>query len=148
MSLSYIILTAAAWAIFFCAVRPREWHRYYPQRLFGALLGTLFDLIGVVTFQWHYLGPTTGGLSLWSDLGVAPAEAGLFTWSLRRLGRWPGAVWAFWILGNTLGELVFMRRGWIVYGHWRPLKALVFYVVYFLCLRMHLILLDWLEGRM
>lgn len=145
--MSYILLTVFFWAAFFWAVRPAEWRRYYPHMLFGALLGTLSDLVGVTTFQWHYFGPTTGGLSLWSDLGVAPAEAGLFAWSLRRFARWSWAVWLFWTIGNTLGEWIFVRRDWIVYGYWHPVKAFLFYVGYFLCLRAHQSFTDWLEGR-
>jgi len=145
--MSYVLLTIGLWAGFFWAVRPNEWRRYYPLMLFGALLGTVSDLIGVTTFQWHYFGPTTGGLSLWSDLGVAPAEAGLFSWSMRRFARWQWTVWAFWTIGNALGEWVFVRQDWIAYGYWHPIKAFLFYVGYFLCLRFHEGFLTWLEGR-
>ena len=140
-------MTIMFWAAFFWAVRPREWRRYYPQVLFGALLGTICDLVGVTTFQWHYFGPTTGGLSLWADLGVAPAEAGLFIWSLRRFARWQWAAWGFWTIGNAFGEWLFVRRDWIVYGYWHPIKAFLFYVGFFICLRSHQALLDWLEAR-
>ena len=105
------------------------------------------DLIGVTTLQWRYLGPTTEGLSLWSDLGVSPAEAGLFAWTLRRFARWQWAVWLFWTIGNTCGEWIFVRMDWISYGGWRPVKAFLFYIGYFLCLRVHLCFLDWLEGK-
>ena len=145
--MTYILLTIAAWSAFFWLVRSAEWRRYYPQMLFGALLGTLSDLIGVTTFQWHYFGPTTGGLSLWSDIGVAPAETALFTWSLRRFSRWQWAAWLFWTIGNAVGEWVFVRRDWIVYGYWQPLKAFLFYVGFFACLHLHWQFLTWLEGR-
>lgn len=143
---SYILLTIAFWAAFFVAVRPGEWRAYYPLVLFGGLLGTLSDLIGVTTYQWHYFGPTTGGLSLWSDLGVAPAQAGLFAWSLRRYPRWRWVLWLFWTAGNAAGEWLFVQRDWILYGYWHPLKAFLFYVGFFLCLRLHERFVGWLEG--
>ncbi|NLG85164.1 MAG: hypothetical protein GX493_11295, partial [Firmicutes bacterium] len=67
--MGYILLTAVFWLAFFILVPRRVWRRLYPEILFGALVGTISDLIGVTTFQWHYLGPTVGGLSRWADLG-------------------------------------------------------------------------------
>lgn len=145
--MGYILLTGAFWVAFFMLVPRREWRRLYSQMLFGALCGTIADLIGVGTFQWHYLGPTVCGLSLWADLGVAPAQAGLFAWSLRRFPRRSWLVWVFWILGNTFGEWFFVKRGWIIYGYWRPVKAFLFYLGFFAFLRLHGSFVAWLEGR-
>ena len=144
--MGYILLTAAFWLAFFRFVPRSEWRSLYPRMLFGGLCGTIADLIGVGTFQWHYLGPTVCGLSLWADLGVAPAQAGLFAWTFRRFpGRlWP--IWGFWILGNTLGEWLFVKRGWILYGYWQPVKAFLFYVGFFTLLRLHDLFLARLEG--
>lgn len=144
--MSYVLAAAMLWAAFFWAVGPREWRRYYPQVLFGALLGTICDLVGVTTYQWHYFGPTTGGLSLWSDLGIAPPQAGLFAWFRRRFPLWHWAAWLSFSLANTLGEWLLVRRDWIVYGAWRPLKAFLFYLGFFGVLRLHQIFLDWLEA--
>jgi len=142
------MITAVFWAVFFLVVRPSDWYRYYPQMLFGAILGTLCDLIGVATGQWNYLGPTTGGLSLWSDLGIAPAEAALFLWSGRRFShRFNWLSWLFWPVGNTLGEWLLVRGHLIAYGHWRVSKALAFYLAFFIVLRLHQHFLNWLEGR-
>jgi len=145
--MAYILLTVAVWAAFFWAVRPGRWRSYYPQIVFGALLGTLCDLAGVTAFQWHYFGPTTGGLSLWSDIGVAPAEAGLFAWSMRTFPRRRWLFWIFWTAGNAAGEWVFVRADWIVYGYWHPLKAFIFYVGFFAVIRLHMFFCDWLEAR-
>ncbi|MGQ9779546.1 MAG: hypothetical protein ACUVRM_06680 [Bacillota bacterium] len=145
--MGYILLAVAFWLAFFVLVPRAAWRSLYPEILFGALLGTISDLIGVGTFQWHYLGPTVCGLSLWADLGVAPPAAGLFIWSLGRFRRHPWSVWGFWVLGNTLGEWFFVRRGWIIYGYWHPLKAFLFYLGFFILLRLHHFFLVWLEER-
>ena len=75
--MAYILVTVALW-VFFLLWVPYERTRYYPTLLFSALLALVADLYGVTFDQWAYHGPVVGTLSLWSDLGIAPAESGLF----------------------------------------------------------------------
>jgi hypothetical protein len=131
--MSYILTTIALWVTFFILVPVKAWRKYYPTLIFAALLGTISDLLGVVLDQWAYYGPVVGALSLWSDLGIAPAEAGLFirffpspSKSWLQIGYW-----ILWAIGNAAFEWFFVWVGWIGYDHWNPLRAGIFYLFFF-----------------
>jgi hypothetical protein len=131
--MSYIFTTIALWAIFFLLVPFKEWRKYYSTLLFAALLGTISDLLGVVLDQWAYYGPVVGTLSLWSDLGIAPAEAGIFIRlfpSSQNNGLQIG-YWILWAVVNATFEWFFVWVGWIGYDHWNPIRAGIFYLFFF-----------------
>ncbi len=135
--MAYILTTIVLWVLLVLLVPAREWRRYYPTLLFSALLGTISDLLGVVLNQWSYYGPVVGSLSLWSDLGIAPAEGGIF------LRLFPGQkfgprtrllrifYWGLWAFFNAILELFFVRMGWIGYHRWNTWKAFIFYLFFF-----------------
>lgn len=131
--MAYILTTILLWTAFALAVPFRHWRRYYPALIFTALLGTVCDLLGVVFDQWVYYGPVVGALSLWSDLGIAPAEGGLFVRffpaSANRAVRF-GYLLA-WSLVNAGFEWFFVWVGWIGYDHWNPGRAFLFYIGFF-----------------
>lgn len=131
--MAYILTTITLWSLFALLVSLKKWRLYYPVIIFAALLGTISDLLGVVFDQWAYYGPVVGALSLWSDLGIAPAEGALFiywfpvkkAWLIRLLYI------GLWSLANAVMEWFFVWVGWIGYDHWNPLKAFLFYWFFF-----------------
>lgn len=131
--MAYILTTVALWAIFALLVPFHEWRKYYPTLLFSALLGIIADLLGVVFDQWVYYGPIVGNLSLWSDLGIAPAEGGLFIRLFPNKGNRliQSGFWLLWSVGNALFEWFFVWVGWIGYDHWNPFRASIFYLLFF-----------------
>lgn len=108
-----------------------QWRRYYPALLFTGLLAMVSDLLGVVFLQWEYIGPTTGGVSLWSDLGIAPPSGGLAVYLHNKFPKWAWLNWSFWIIANAIGERFFVGWGLIRYHHWDSLKATLFYFLFF-----------------
>jgi len=129
----YIWCTLILWVLFKLCVPWREWRNYYPVFLFSALLGTVCDLWGIVNGQWLYHGPTVGGLSLWSVIGMAAAEGGLFI-RLYPTGRGWGMQLLYlfgWAVVNTVCEWGFVQAEWIGYLRWNPLKAFIFYLFFF-----------------
>lgn len=129
----YIVCTFFLWLMFKLFVPWREWRDYYPVFLFTALLGTLCDLWGIAYGQWLYHGPTVGGLSLWAVVGMAAAEGGLFI-RLYPAGRSRGIQGLYllgWSVINTFCEWWFVQMGWIDYLQWNPLRAFVFYILFF-----------------
>ncbi len=132
--MAYILVTIALWAIFALVVPFSKWRDYYPTLLATALLGTLCDLLGVTFDQWIYYGPTVGHLSLWSDLGIAPAEGGLFVrFFPKQLSHVYQVIYIVgWSLLNALFEWFFVWMGWIGYDHWSVLRAFIFYILFFL----------------
>ena len=134
--MAYILTTIALWVYFALAVPLRNWRHYYPTLIFSALLGTISDLLGVVLDQWAYYGPKVGGLSLWSDLGIAPAEGGIFI-RMMPAGRWSRLrfpYWILWAIVNAVFEWFFVWVGWIGYDHWNPFRAFLFYLFFFGCI--------------
>ncbi len=131
--MAYIIITIILWLIFWKFVPLKSWRDYYPTLLFSGLLGTICDLLGVVFKQWVYYGPVVGGLSLWSDLGIAVAEGGLFIrFFPAGKNRWYQMGYLlFWSILNGIAEWLFVMAGWIGYHHWNPLRATLFYVFFF-----------------
>lgn len=114
-------------------MRAEKIRAYYPILIFSSLLGVVSDIVGVISNQWGYHGPTVGGLSLWSVLGIAPAEGGLF---IRLFPKSKSLVlkisyWVGWAILNTLGELLFVKAGWISYIHWNALRAFWYYMFFF-----------------
>lgn len=129
--MGYRIAGLGLWLAFFLIV-PRKLLRWvYPAVIFTALLGTVCDIFGVVFLQWEYIGPVTGGISLWSDLGIAPPSGGLAVYFHHRYPRWSWLNWSFWILANSVGERIFVELGYIRYHEWTTLKASLFYVLFF-----------------
>jgi hypothetical protein len=131
--MAYIFTTILLWAALALLVPLKRSRDYYPVIIFSALLGTLCDLFGVVFHQWVYYGPVVGGLSLWSDLGIAPAEGGLF---IRLYPREKKTLvkWAYvtgWAAVNAFFEWFFVKVGWIGYRQWSPLRAFIFYIFFF-----------------
>jgi hypothetical protein len=130
--MAYILATFALWTLFFLLIPIPERRKYYPTLLFSALLGLIADLYGVLSDQWVYHGPVVGALSLWSDLGIAPAESGLlirfFPSKASRLLK-SGYI-ALWSLGNAACEWFFVWMGWIGYIHWNSFRATIFYGIY------------------
>jgi hypothetical protein len=131
-SMAYILTTITLWVLFFIMVPHPNWRKYYPTLLLAALLGIISDLLGVVQKQWVYHGPVVGALSLWSDLGIAPAEAGLFIHlSPTTANRFIKIGYLLlWSVGNAAFEWFFVWVGWIGYNHWNPLRATIFYSAY------------------
>jgi hypothetical protein len=135
--MAYILPTITLWVLFILLVPVREWRKYYPTLIFSALLGTVSDLLGVVLDQWAYYGPVVGALSLWSDLGIAPAEGGLFIrlFPMKKFGARTRYIqilyWGLWAFSNAILEWFFVWVGWIGYNHWNPLKAFIFYLFFF-----------------
>lgn len=132
-NLSYIFTTLIIWITIWYLVDLLEWRNYYPTIIFTALLGIVSDLYGVVFNQWTYYGPTVGGLSLWSVLGIAPAEGGLY---IRLFPKSKNVMikvgyLVFWAVLNTLGELFFVKAGWIGYIQWNPFRAFIYYLFFF-----------------
>ncbi|HHT48431.1 MAG TPA: hypothetical protein GXZ98_03970 [Firmicutes bacterium] len=119
------------WLLFFLLVPRREWRSLYPTLLFTALLGTVADLLGVTYWQWEYIGPTVGGLSLWSDLAIAPPQGGFAVYLQKKFPRWSWWNWLFWIAANACGERLFVQWGLIRYHQWNSLKATLFYFPFF-----------------
>ena len=131
--MSYILTTFFLWFFFGWLNRFRDWRKYYPSLIFSALLAVVADLLGFVLNQWAYHGPTVGGLSLWSVLGIAPAEGGLFIRLFPMRHHWLLKIsYLFgWSLLNTSGEWFFVETGWIEYIQWNVLRALLFYFFFF-----------------
>ena len=131
--MSYLLATLILWAVFVWIKRFRDWRKYYPSLIFAALLAIVSDLFGVVLNQWAYNVPTVGGLSLWSVLGIAPAEGGLFIRFFPARHRWPLKIsyLFFWSLLNTAGEWFFVKAGWIEYIQWNVFRAFLFYLFFF-----------------
>jgi hypothetical protein len=135
--MAYILPTITLWVLFILLVPVREWRRYYPTLIFSALLGIVSDLLGVVLDQWAYNGPVVGALSLWSDLGIAPAEGGLFIrlFPKQKFGARTQFIqifyWGLWAFSNAMLEWFFVRVGWIGYDRWNPWKAFIFYLFFF-----------------
>jgi len=127
----YRLIGVGLWLAFFLIVPVKKWRRYYPTLVFTALLGTVADLFGVVYNQWEYIGPTTGGLSLWSDLGLAPPQGGLAVYFHDKYRKLSFYNWFFWIVANSVGEWVFVRWGLIHYHQWSTWKATLFYFPFF-----------------
>ncbi|HHW12286.1 MAG TPA: hypothetical protein GXX33_04710 [Firmicutes bacterium] len=119
------------WFVFLLVVPRRKWRDLYPTIVFTALLATITDLLGVTLGQWEYIGPTTGGLSLWSDLGIAPPQGGFAVYLSRRYPRWAWLNWFVWIGANAVGEWLFVQWGLIRYHQWNTLKASLFYIPFF-----------------
>jgi hypothetical protein len=131
--MAYILPTILLWAVVCRAISRSQWRAYYPLLLFTALLGTICDLCGFTFKQWVYYGPVVGGLSLWSDLGIAPAEGALFIRFFptacpngARLGYL-----LVWALLNAVFEWFYVWMGWIGYIYWNPFRAFWFYVGFF-----------------
>jgi len=129
--LPYRLVGLGLWFLYLLIVPRREWRDLYPGLIFTALLATVADIYGVMYKQWEYIGPTTGGISLWSDLGIAPPQGGLAIYLQRRFPRWSVVNWLFWIGANALGEWLFVRWGLIRYHEWNTLKATLFYFPFF-----------------
>jgi hypothetical protein len=129
--MGYRIFGLALWLAFFLIVPIKHWRWVYPAVIFTALLALVCDLLGVVFLQWEYIGPVTGGLSLWSDLGIAPPSGGLAVYLHHRYPRWAWLNWSFWIFANAIGEWVFVKMGFIRYHEWNSLKATLFYLLFF-----------------
>ncbi len=127
----YRLVGLGLWFLYLLIVPRREWRDLYPGLIFTALLATVADIYGVMYKQWEYIGPTTGGISLWSDLGIAPPQGGLAIYLQRRFPRWSVVNWLFWIGANALGEWLFVRWGLIRYHEWNTLKATLFYFPFF-----------------
>ncbi|MGE5604279.1 MAG: CBO0543 family protein [Bacteroidota bacterium] len=131
--MAYIITTIILWLICLVLVQFKGLREYYPTIIFTALLGILSDILGIVFTQWRYHGPTVGSLSLWSVMGIAPAEGGLFIRFFPTQHRWLLIIsyLLFWSLLNTAGEWFFMQAGWIEYIKWNSLRAFLFYFFFF-----------------
>lgn len=131
--MAYILTTIALWTIFMLLVPVKKWRSFYPVIIFAALLGTVSDLLGVVFDQWAYYGPVVGALSLWSDLGIAPAEGVLFIqlFPIKKSKYIRMLYLGLWSLANAALEWFFVWVGWIGYDHWNPLKAFCFYLFFF-----------------
>ena len=110
MNLAYRLVGVGLWLLFLLIVPRRQWRALYPTLLFTALLAIVADLLGVVYGQWEYIGPTTGGLSLWSDLGFAPPTRGLAVYISK---RYPVDLveLVLWIGANGLGEMALCTVG-------------------------------------
>jgi hypothetical protein len=132
-AMAYILTTIVLWVLFFILIPCKDWRKYYPTLLFTALLGTIADLLGVVFDQWAYYGPVVGSLSLWSVLGIAPAEGGLFIrlFPINSNYLIKTGYWTLWSVGNAFFEWFFVWVGWIGYDQWNPLRATIFYLVFF-----------------
>jgi len=131
--MAYILSTITLWSIFILTVPFQNWRNYYPTIMATALLGTICDLLGVTFDQWLYHGPVVGALSLWSDLGIAPAEGGLFVrffphalTIVHKIAYLVG-----WSLINAAFEWYFVWVGWIGYDRWNPIRAFCFYLFFF-----------------
>lgn len=115
--MAYIFCTTILWVILISIVPYKGWRRYYPTLIFAGLLGIFCDLYGIIFQQWTYHGPTVGGLSLWSVLGIAPAEGVLF---IRLFPKQKNSLikivyWLSWALLNTVAERFFCLgwMGWV-----------------------------------
>jgi len=131
--MAYILPTIFFWVLFFLLVPFKNWRSYYPVILFSALLGTVSDLCGVIFKQWVYFGPVVGGLSLWSDLGIAPGEGAVFVrlFPKNKPILLRAGYLLLWSFVNALFEWFFVKVGWIGYDHWNPIRAFVFYIFFF-----------------
>lgn len=127
----YALTGLALWFAFFLLVPRKEWRNCYNALIFTALLATVCDLLGVVYGQWIYIGPTVGGVSLWSDLGIAPPQGGLAVYFQRKFPARAWVNWLFWVGANALGERLFVHWGLIHYHNWTSLKAIMFYFLFF-----------------
>ncbi|HBG17176.1 MAG TPA: hypothetical protein DDW93_10380 [Firmicutes bacterium] len=127
----YRLVGLGLWLLFFLIISRKDWKALYPALVFTALLGTVADIYGVMYKQWEYIGPTTGGISLWSDLGIAPPQGGFAIYLHRRFPRWSWLNWLFWISANAVGEWLFVHWGLIRYHQWSSLKATLFYFPFF-----------------
>lgn len=127
----YRIVGLGLWFAFLLIVPRTKWREYYPPLLFTALLAVICDLLGVVYLQWEYVGPTVGGLSLWSDLGIAPPSGALAVYLHHHFPKRRVINWGFWIVANSVGERVFVEWGLIRYHHWNSLSATLFYFLFF-----------------
>lgn len=129
----YIFTTVILWSLFLVLVQFKGLRKYYPTILFSALLGTLSDILGLVLNQWIYHGPTIGGLSLWSVLGIASAEGGIFIRLFPKQKNFLIKIgyWVSWALLNTVAERFFVWAGWIGYYQWNSFRAFLFYLFFF-----------------
>lgn len=129
----YIYSTIAVWTAFFVLIPVRRWRDYYPVILFSALLGLVCDIYGVAYQQWVYHGPIVGGLSLWANLGIAPAEGGLFIRLYPTGKKWfiQGGYLGAWAFINMVLERLFVAAGWIGYQRWNSGRAFIFYLAFF-----------------
>ena len=130
--MAFILATLVLWTLFFLLIPNHERFRYYPTISFSALLALVADVCGVTFDQWAYYGLVIGTLSLWSDLGIAPAESVLFIKFFPVNGYLFGKIvyLAIWSIVNAAFEWFFVRMGWIGYDHWNPMRATVFYFFY------------------
>lgn len=131
--MAYIFITLLLWIVFIFLVCFKQKKEYYPTLLFSALFSLVSDLFGVTFSQWLYYGPTVSGLSLWSVLGIAPVEGGLFIIIYPRKHTWfikIGYLFC-WALLNTAGEWFFVQAGWLQYIQWDSLRAFLFYLFFF-----------------
>lgn len=131
--MGYILSTIILWIAFRYFVPFKDWRKFYPTLIFTALLAVVCDLMGVVFDQWVYYGPVVGGLSLWSDLGIAPAEGGLFIrfYPARSNNLVKGSYLIFWSAFNAFFEWFFVKVDWIGYDQWNPVRAFIFYIFFF-----------------
>lgn len=131
--MGFIIATFVLWIIFSWLTPLKEWRKYYPTLIFTGLLGTIADLLGVVFDQWAYYGPVVGELSLWSDIGIAPAEGALFIrlFPIKLSMSLQIGFWILWALANAVFESLFVWAGLIGYDHWNPFRAWIFYLFFF-----------------
>lgn len=129
----YIVTSIFLWLTCLLLVRVKGIQEYYSTIIFSALLGVISDLLGIVFNQWTYHGPTVGGLSLWSVLGIAPAEGGLFIRFFPTQQHWIIKICylMIWSLLNTAGEWFFVQAGWIGYIQWNVFRAFLFYLFFF-----------------
>jgi hypothetical protein len=128
---AYRFVGILLWLAFFIVVPRKQWRWCYPTLIFTALWATFADLMGVVYLQWEYIGPTTGGLSLWADLGFAPPSGALAIYLHHQYPRWAWLNWTFWIVANSVGEWLFVNWGLIRYHGWNTLQASLFYFLFF-----------------
>ena len=129
----YFICTNLLWVMYIVLISPKNIRRYYPVLLFSSLFGIVSDLVGVITNQWTYHGQTVGNLSLWSVLGIASAEGGLYIrlFPKSKSVMFKIGYWVFWAILNTLGELFLVKAGWIGYIQWNSFRAFIYYLFFF-----------------
>lgn len=131
--MAYILTTLFFWLLLALLVPVKQWRSYYPVLIFAALLGMVSDLCGVIYQQWVYYGPVVGGLSLWSDLGIAPAEGAVFIrlFPRNRHVLIRSGYLILWAGLNAGFEWFFVKVGWIGYDRWNSGRAFLFYLFFF-----------------
>ncbi len=131
--MAYIICFLFLWCILVLIVPYRDFRKFYPSMIFTGLVGIVCDLYGVASRQWTYNGPTVGGLSLWSVLGIASAEGGLFIRLFPEAKNYQIkiAYWVGWALLNTIAERIFVWAGLVGYIQWNSFRAFLFYLFFF-----------------